>query len=129
MGKPKPRNSLLVKKMFADLIAVIVEEVKDEFKNLSIEDVKQDMNFILFVMEKIDNKSENKNIVNPKIKDKIDKNALVVEIVKQLLPKVVQSELDAINYAMDFILSNKVIKKKSQFFESAIKFLGLSSDK
>ncbi len=108
----KPKNSLLVKKVFADLICNIVQEVKDEFANLSIEDVKQDLHFVLFLMEKIDEKSKDKKLMGNVSKEKLDKNGLLIEVVKQLIPKVDKPQLDAINYTMEFILENNMLKKK-----------------
>lgn len=118
MSKPQLKNSLLVKKHFADLIADVVAEVKDEFKNLKIEDVKNDLHVILYIMEKVDYNVKHM----ASVKASLDKNALLLEIMKQLLPDLTDSEVESIKYVVSFVLENGMLKKRS-IVRSAVKLV------
>jgi hypothetical protein len=42
-------------------------------------------------------------------KTKIDKNSLLVQVVKKLFPTITQSELETIEYAISFIADSKLL--------------------
>jgi hypothetical protein len=119
MSKPQLKNSLLVKKLFADMIADIVSETREQFKNLDIDDLKKDLDLIKHIMENIDFKSAE---LKSKVRAQLDKNAVLLVIVKQLFPNINDAEVDAIQYVVRFILENKVIKKKG-LINTGIKLL------
>ncbi len=119
----KPKNSLLSKKQIADLVSKIVIEVKSEFNNLNIEDLKSDINLVLFVMEKIEDYCSDKNNIDPTTASKIDKNDLVVRIFITLFPNLNDTEKTIIQDSMNFIISSGLLKTTENFFSKISSFI------
>jgi len=117
MSSVKPKNSLLSKTQLANLISFIVLEVKDQFKNLSLTDLKQDINLVLFVAEKVEAYCKDNKTISASTLASIDKNDLVVQVFIALFPDLSDSEKTFVQNTLEFIISSNLI----QTTESIIK--------
>ena len=118
--KGKAKNKLQFQKQISDVVCLLVLELKEEYKNLNIDDLKQSHDLILQVMEKIDKRIEDKTL-SKKTVNKVDKNDLVVQIFKGLFPDLSGNDIVFIEETIEFIINNKLIK--SNFFFKCLKLL------
>jgi hypothetical protein len=107
----KIKGSLKLKKQIADIISVIVLEFKEKFKNLDLSDIKNDSLSILWIMEQIEEKSNDRTLISSSNSKKIDKNIIVLQIVKILFPDIKDDEIKTINGIIELVIGSKYIKK------------------
>jgi hypothetical protein len=116
MKKVKPKNSLLRKLCVSDLIVNVSGDVKVEFQNLDFNTLRRDRNAILYLMERVNEYVDDQEKIDKKVAKKLDKNLLVVEIVKMLFPNITAEEIKEIEEVIQDVLDNKLIKKHKNFF-------------
>lgn len=107
----KIKGSLLLKKQIADIVSLIVLDFKEQFKNLDLESVKNDYHHIQYLMEQIEKKLEDKSLFDPKNLKDIDKNDLVIQIIKGIYPEISDLEIQVINNVISLIISNGLLEK------------------
>ena len=74
-------------------------------------------------MELVDACLLDTKLINASTAKKLDKNQLVLEVVKILFPNITTAELNEIQQKIDFIIDNKLIKDPN-FFSQVGKSLG-----
>jgi len=108
-SKSKLTSGLLIKKTSGDIVDTIVKDLQETFKNVDFEDIKKDQGMIYYIMQEIEKfVSASKDLTTDQ-KTKIDKNSLLVQVVKKLFPTITQSELETIEYAISFIADSKLL--------------------
>lgn len=124
--KAKPRHTLQVKVSLNKLIEFICKEVREKLA-MDIELVRKDVNTILYVMEVLDEALTNKDVVEPKVAKKIDKNEILTFVIKRLFENITDEEISIIGDMVHFITDNKLIKSKT-WVQSAGRFLSKSAN-
>jgi len=125
MQNVKPKNSLKTKLSVSTLVQSIVSRIKEDFKNIDFDTIRNDSNAILYLMELVEACLADKTIIDPKTAQKLSKTDLVLEIVKILFPSITQTELADIQTKIEFILENNLVKviEKTTFFSQISKSL------
>ena len=128
LEKVKCRNNLLITSEYAKLVALLCEKVKTQFASLNLNDLKTDpLNLILFICDLLEF-SIQERIVPKKVSKKLNKNELVLDIVKCLFPSLTETEIKQYENMLQFAIDCKLIKKKSSVriaLETAGKVLDL----
>ena len=126
----KLEGTLLLKKQVADIVSMAILDFKDQFKNLSLDVIQNDYHYIIYLMNYIELKCRDKELMDSKNKDKIDKNEIVKSIIHGLFPNMTASELIVIESIIDIVVSQNLIKPpksmlKKGFLYVKKKVLGL----
>ena len=112
LSKVTPRNNLVIMSEYSKLVAMLSEKVRDEFKNLDLQDVKKDViNLILFICD-LAECAHQEQVVNKKVLKKLNKNELVIDVVKCLFPSLSDVEIIQFQNMLQFAIDSKLIKKK-----------------
>lgn len=112
LAKVTPRNNLVIMSEYSKLVAMLSEKVREEFKNLDLQDVKKDaINLILFIAD-LAQCAYQEQVVNKKVSKKLNKNELVIDVVKCLFPSLTESEIIQFQNMLQFAIDSKLIKKK-----------------
>jgi hypothetical protein len=99
----------------ADLTALIVLSLKDEYKNLNLDDLKHDYNLIIRVAQLITDKMKDKKVVSRSTSRRIDKNELLMNVFTTLFKDLSEDDITHINQGLTFCIDNKIIGKESFF--------------
>ena len=125
----KAKHSIKLKKEIADSVNLIILRLKEEYKNLDINDLSKSNDLVLQVMELVEELS-NKGDLSKKTVKSLNKNELVVQIFQSLFPDLVAEDLGHIEEMMQFIINSKLlkhsglwgkVKKPLKFFCSILK--------
>jgi hypothetical protein len=108
-SKTKLTSGLQVKKTSGDIVDTIVKDLQETFKNVDFDDIKRDQGMIFYVMQEIENCIGANKELTADQKAKIDKNSLLIQIIKKLFPNITPQELDTIEYAISFIADSKLL--------------------
>lgn len=111
------KNGLRHKKEIADLCSLIVLDLKDEYKNLDISELRKSHDLVHQVMEKIEEAVVSKQISKETLK-KIDKNDLVIQIFQGLFPDLSDDDCNSIKNTIEFVINNKLLKNPNFFLKS-----------
>ena len=115
-------SNLKVKKETADLISLILLEIKDEFRNLDINDLKKSHDLVLHVCEIIELKIKNKTI-SKRTSKKLNKNQIVLLIFEELYKnKLNDEDINYITETIEFCINKKLINKRN-FFSRILKIV------
>jgi len=87
----------------------LVDYIMDELKGVSIEKLKLDPDFLKYLAEIIENQVSKKSTDSDEAKP--SKMDILVEVVKRLFPQISDTELDACKGIVNFLVSNKLVKK------------------
>lgn len=101
----KPHFSLVLKQEQKNLIDFILDELKD----LSVESLMLDPDFLKYICELIENQVC--TVHSDPAVPKSNKMNAMVEILKRLFPQVSDAELEPCKVIVEFILKNKLVKK------------------
>jgi len=125
MQNVKPKNSLKTKLSVSSLVQIIVSKIKEDFKNIDFDTIRNDANAILYLMELVEACLSDSTIIDPKTAQKLSKTDLVLQIVKILFPSITPAELTDIQSKIEFILENNLVKSvtSTSFFSTATKVL------
>ena len=108
-----PKNSLKVKISLSSVVTKITDKIKSEIKDINLDEVKKDIEIIVYIMKLIDEALSNNEIVDKNVSKKICKNELLTVVLKQLFQNISDEELSDFDSKIEFILNNNIIKKKS----------------
>ena len=125
MSKLKVKGSLLVKQQTADIVSLVILEFKETFKNIDLETLKDDYFYVQSLMESLEKKFSDKKLFEPKNLEKIDKNDVLMEIVKGILPHMTKEEEVVIQNVINLIIGNQLIKKRKKITRGCINFLSM----
>ena len=114
MSKLKVKGSLLVKQQTADIVSLVILEFKETFKNIDLETLKDDYFYVQSLMESLEKKFSDKKLFEPKNIEKIDKNDVLMEIVKGIFPHMTKEEEVVIQNVINLIIGNQLITKKEK---------------
>jgi hypothetical protein len=115
LEKVKCRNNLLITSEYAKLVALLCEKVKTQFASLNLNDLKADpLNLILFICDLLEF-SIQERIVPKKVSKKLNKNELVLDIIKCLFPSLTETEIKQYENMLQFAIDCKLIKKSPVF--------------
>ena len=114
----KSQSSLKKKKQTADIISLIVMEFKDEFKNLSIDTLKNDYKTLELLIKTIDSKFSDPKLYDPS-NGEIDKNDILAQLLKSIFPDLSDSEIAEFEKATSYIVQG--IEKDKGFFSSCLR--------
>ena len=106
-----PKNSLKVKISLSSVVTKITDKIKSEIKDINLDEVKKDIEIIVYIMELIDEALSNNEIVDKNVSKKICKNELLTVVLKQLFQNISDEELSDFDSKIEFILNNNIIKK------------------
>lgn len=113
LEKVLPRNNLIITAEYSRLVALLVEKIKEEFKNLDLNEVKKDaINLIIFVADLVEYSIQEK-LMSKKVSKKINKNELVIDVVKCLFPSLTEAEIIQFQNLLQFAIDSKLIKKNN----------------
>lgn len=107
----KLEGSLLLKKQIADIVSLAILEFKEQFKNLDLEDVKNDYHYIIYLANFIEKLCNDKSLMSAENKAMLDKNEILLGIIKGIYPQINNDEIKVIEGLIGIILSQKLIKK------------------
>ncbi len=119
----KLEGTLLLKKQVADIVSMAILDFKDQFKNLDLELIQNDYHYIIYLMKSIEKKCNDKELMSPENKDKIDKNEILVSIIKGIFPNIKPNELIVVQSIIDIVLSQKLVKSNKSVAIKCFSFL------
>jgi hypothetical protein len=106
--KVKLKGKLRKEKEIADMVCLIVLQVKEEFKNLSLDSHRGNNDLLMYIMNHVEERSADLSKATVK---SLDKNDLVLSIYKELYGRdATEQEIAAINDNIEFIITNKLVK-------------------
>jgi hypothetical protein len=112
-SKVKPRHNLQLTSISANLLDEIVARIKSEFRGVDMELLRKDnSNLILFIIEIIEELCQSGRFSKKSLK-KLDKNLIVMNVLRLLFNTATAEELDAFEKTLIFILDSKLIKVES----------------
>lgn len=117
----QPQNTLLLKVQSANILSSIVTEFKDTFQNLDLENIKDDYEYIKYLIQQVEAKFNDKDLFDPSNLSSIDKNDIVIQLVKAIYPQITDNELKVIENIVGFIVSNNMVKKAESSISSFLK--------
>jgi hypothetical protein len=100
----KPENSLKVKKLVADISNVVKEQLKD----IPLDNQKIDPDIILFIANQIENSFDKSKSVSH---EKINKKDIFIQILKKVIPSIQPHEEQIILSILEHLHSSGMIKK------------------
>jgi hypothetical protein len=105
--KVKLKGKLRKEKEIADMVCLIVLQVKEEFKNLSLDSHRGNNDLLMYIMNHVEERSADLSKATVK---SLDKNDLVLSIYKELYGRdATEQEIAAINDNIEFIITNKLV--------------------
>jgi hypothetical protein len=87
----------------------LVDYILDELKGLDIAKLQLDPDFLKYLAELIENQVSKKSTESAESKP--SKMDVLVEVIKRLFPHITETELDASRGIVNFLVTNKLIKK------------------
>ena len=87
----------------------LVDFILDELKGLDIGKLQLDPDFLKYLAELIENQVSKKSPESAESKP--SKMDILIEVIKQLLPHITDTELDACRSIVNLLVTNKFIKK------------------
>lgn len=112
LQKVIPRNSLVVTCEYSKLCSKIVEHVKQEFQSLDIKSLRSDpLNVIIFIADLVEFSFDEK-LIPKKVGKKVNKSALVIDVLKCLFADLSESEVAQFENLLQFAVDSKLIRKK-----------------
>ncbi len=114
----KLEGTLLLKKQVADIVSMAILDFKDQFKL-----IQNDYHYIIYLMKSIEKKCNDKELMSPENKDKIDKNEILVSIIKGIFPNIKPNELIVVQSIIDIVLSQKLVKSNKSVAIKCFSFL------
>lgn len=112
LDKVIPKNNLAITCEYSKLVALLVEKIREEFKNMDLNEIKKDsINLIVFIAELVELSIDEK-LMSKKVSKKVNKNELVLDIVKCLFPNLSEQEIVQFQNMLQFAIDSKLIKKK-----------------
>jgi hypothetical protein len=119
----KLKGTLLLKKQVADIVSMAILDFKDQFKNLDLDVIQNDLHYIIYLMNFIETKCNDKELMSLENKDKIDKNEILKSIIRGIFPNITQTELVVIESIIDIALSQKLVKAQKTAVQKIFKCL------
>ena len=87
----------------------LVDFILDELKGLDIGKLQLDPDFLKYLAELIENQVSKKSTESAESKP--SKMDILMEVIKRLFPHITDTELDASRGIVNFLVTNKLIKK------------------
>ena len=87
----------------------LVDYILDELKGLDITKLQLDPDFLKYLAELIENQVSKKSTESAESKP--SKMDIMIEVIKRLFPHITDTELDASRGIVNFLVTNKLIKK------------------
>ena len=87
----------------------LVDYILDELKGLDITKLQLDPDFLKYLAELIENQVSKKSTESAESKP--SKMDIMIEVIKRLFPPFTDTELDASRGIVNFLVTNKLIKK------------------
>jgi len=87
----------------------LVDYILDELKGLDIAKLQLDPDFLKYLAELIENQVSKKSTESAESKP--SKMDIMIEVIKRLFPHITETELDASRGIVNFLVTNKLIKK------------------
>jgi hypothetical protein len=87
----------------------LVDYILDELKGLDITKLQLDPDFLKYLAELIENQVSKKSTESAESKP--SKMDIMIEVIKRLFPHITETELDASRGIVNFLVTNKLIKK------------------
>ena len=87
----------------------LVDFILDELKGLDIGKLQLDPDFLKYLAELIENQVSKKSTESAESKP--SKMDIMIEVIKRLFPHITDTELDASRGIVNFLVTNKLIKK------------------
>ena len=87
----------------------LVDFILDELKGLDIGKLQLDPDFLKYLAELIENQVSKKSTESAESKP--SKMDIIMEVIKRLFPHITDTELDASRGIVNFLVTNKLIKK------------------
>ena len=87
----------------------LVDYILDELKGLDITKLQLDPDFLKYLAELIENQVSKKSTESAESKP--SKMDIMIEVIKRLFPHITEIELDACRGIVNFLVTNKLIKK------------------
>ena len=87
----------------------LVDFILDELKGLDIGKLQLDPDFLQYLAELIENQVSKKSTESAESKP--SKMDIMIEVIKRLFPHITETELDASRGIVNFLVTNKLIKK------------------
>lgn len=123
-----PKHNLSIVSSYSNLLSLLVQKIKEEFKNVDLEVVRKDsINLIIFICDLI-NVAVQEKLIDKKIYKKIDHNQLVMDILKVLYPSLQDDELTRLKSVLEFCIDAKLINKKKGLLRSLVKGCRMAYD-
>jgi hypothetical protein len=116
MNTIRPKNELRYVSDISNLVALIVLQIKQEFKNIELERVKTNNELIVFIMELIEAGIVQDKVISKRLIGKLDKNKLVLDIFEAMFESITEEDKRQIEDKIQFILDNKVLRRNNFFF-------------
>lgn len=112
LQKVIPKNNLAITAEYSKIVALLCERIRKDFENLDLNDVKKDsINLIIFIADLVELSIDEK-LLSKKVAKKINKNELVLDVVKCLFPNLSEHEIVQFQNMLQFAIDSKLIKKK-----------------
>ena len=112
LQKVIPKNNLAITAEYSKIVALLVDKIREEFKNMDLNEIKKDsINLIVFIAELVELSIDEK-LMSKKVSKKVNKNELVLDIVKCLFPNLSEQEIVQFQNMLQFCIDSKLIKKK-----------------
>jgi hypothetical protein len=113
------------RKEISDLVSLVVLTLKEEYKNLDINDLKTDYELIICVAKLIEKKISKDKCVSKSTARRIDKADLLRCVFQALYEDLTESDLSHINKGLEFCIDQKIIGQDSLFLKLYRLFLRL----
>lgn len=113
------KGKLKKEKEIADMIQLILLDVKENFKNVKLDEKKLDNELLLFIMHQVELRC--KELLSKKTLKSIDKNDVTRSIYSSLFSEMSQEELDNVTNNIEFILTNKLIQVNNWIIKKTVR--------
>ncbi|OYX60891.1 MAG: hypothetical protein B7Y96_01195 [Comamonadaceae bacterium 32-67-11] len=87
----------------------LVDYILDELKGVDLDKLQLDPDFLKYLAELIENQVSKKSTESAESKP--SKMDIMIEVIKRLFPHITETELEASRGIVNFLVSNKLIKK------------------
>jgi hypothetical protein len=115
MNQIKPKHDLRYISDVSQLVGLVVLQIKEEFKNVDLNKIKQDNELIVFTMNLIEAGIIVDKIISKKLIQKLDKNKLVLDIFEAMFETITDDDKIYIEKQIQFILNNKLLRSNNLF--------------
>lgn len=112
------KGQLKKRKEISDMVALINLEVKENFKNIKLEDCKLSNDLLLFIMHQVELKCKD---LSRKTLKSLDKNEIVRLIYIELFEKLSPEDETFVENSIEFIITNKLIAVNNWVIKRAVK--------